>query len=371
MNNYYEANMPSGVKPNATTSGNVVKKYIKDKYVKKLWIDEEEDDPVYLYQSGQLDDKEDKQKKKEEKRKEKGKRKEERRKRKEEKKKVKEAKNSVKKAGDLINFTEEDAFGDFHEGASESNGNRKDDGMGDLIGGDDDFGEFVTPDNGQKDNDFGDFISSDNTAPGSVSFNTPPQPQDSNLINNLSDLYNQNPKQPEISDNKYAALENLAHQFPQPQANLFTGMNVNAPPAYTDPFKAQNPTNFTQQPQSWANPTPQAAPFSQPDPFSQPQSDPFSQSQFPPQSNTFAQSFPSQPAFTPAAPANYYQNSSTPFSSNPTEKGGDLFGLKATLKSNKQYHKYDNRAMEYTQASKPKEQSSNAFSGLVSSQWNS
>jgi hypothetical protein len=58
MNNYYEVNMPSGMKPNQNSIIDDVKKYVKNKYVKKIWIDEDEDDPVYLFQNGEYEKKE-------------------------------------------------------------------------------------------------------------------------------------------------------------------------------------------------------------------------------------------------------------------------------------------------------------------------
>jgi hypothetical protein len=50
--------MPSGVKPNQNSIIDDVKKYVKNKYVKKIWIDDEEDDPVYLFQNGEYEKKE-------------------------------------------------------------------------------------------------------------------------------------------------------------------------------------------------------------------------------------------------------------------------------------------------------------------------
>jgi len=45
MNDYYEANLPFGKKPNATSSSSQINRFIKEKYVKKLWVNEDEDDP--------------------------------------------------------------------------------------------------------------------------------------------------------------------------------------------------------------------------------------------------------------------------------------------------------------------------------------
>lgn len=57
MNNYYEVNMPSGVKPTQNSIADDVKKYVKNKYVKKIWIDENDDDPVWQYMNGEYEDK--------------------------------------------------------------------------------------------------------------------------------------------------------------------------------------------------------------------------------------------------------------------------------------------------------------------------
>ena len=65
MNDYYEQNMPDHVKPQQHTDTNTVTRFIKDKYVKKKWINEDEDDPVELYQSGKLEKKMRKKEKKE------------------------------------------------------------------------------------------------------------------------------------------------------------------------------------------------------------------------------------------------------------------------------------------------------------------
>jgi hypothetical protein len=48
MNEYYEANF-KGVKPNPGTDSDTVKRFIHDKYVKKKWISEDEEDPVKLF----------------------------------------------------------------------------------------------------------------------------------------------------------------------------------------------------------------------------------------------------------------------------------------------------------------------------------
>ena len=366
MNEYYEANMPSGTKPVATTDTSIVKTFIKNKYVRKLWVDEDEDDPVYLFQSGKLDKKEKKKEKKKQKKEEKAKRKEERRKRKLEKKQKKEENEP-----NLVDFEDSKAqedFGDFQEGESAKDEVKNDNGLGDLIGGDDGFGDFVQPEH--KEDDFGDFVSSGETTSNSTAFNPPSQ--NSGVINNLSDLYNQNPNPSESSDNKYAALENLGQGYGQPAGNMFQGMNFAGGNNYNGFNQPQN-TGFpssgfgAQQPQSWANPTPQV--------------DPFSQNSFPsqpsfPQSTGFGQSSTSPPSFTSSAPtatsSHTPQAASTGFYSKPKkDDSNDLFGLKATLKENNKYHKYDKAPMGYASVTKPKPAGTNAFSGLVSSQWNS
>lgn len=98
MNEYYEANLPSGKKPIATSSSAMTNRFIKEKYVKKLWVDEEEDDPVYLFKSGELSQKQKKQERKEKKKQEKAKKKEEK-KRKKERKMRKKAKDEEKGKG--------------------------------------------------------------------------------------------------------------------------------------------------------------------------------------------------------------------------------------------------------------------------------
>jgi len=77
MNDYYEANLPSGKKPNATSSSSQINRFIKEKYVKKLWVNEDEDDPVYLFQSGELSKQQKKKERKEKKKNDRAKRKEE------------------------------------------------------------------------------------------------------------------------------------------------------------------------------------------------------------------------------------------------------------------------------------------------------
>lgn len=57
MNNYYEVNMPSGVKPTQNSIADDVKKFVKNKYVKKMWVDKNDDDPVWQYMNGEYEDK--------------------------------------------------------------------------------------------------------------------------------------------------------------------------------------------------------------------------------------------------------------------------------------------------------------------------
>ena len=376
MNDYYEANMPSGVKPGPSTDSNTIKKFIKDKYVKKLWVDEDEDDPVWLYQSGEL---EKRQKKKERKQK----KKKDKERRKEEKKRKKDAKKDAPAASNLIDFAEGDDFGDFQDGEGaemEARGKQANDELGDLIGADDGFGEFQAPEN--KDDDFGDFVSSDNNATHSSFGSVPPQPQNNNshLLNNLSNLYGQNQStHSDDQNNKYAALENLGQQFPQQQQpqNMFQGMNVGGGDAFSSGFQQQQQPGFdnngfpnlTHQ-HSWGG--------------SSQSNDLFGNQQ---------NSFPSQPSFpqstgfnsgfghshTSSMPANSFNYNTQPApvqSSKPAESSGsnDLFGLKATLKKNNKFHKYDKpmggAPSSFVTQKKP-QQNPNAFSGLVSAQWNS
>ena len=55
MNEYYEYNMPDHKKPDQTTATDSVKRFIKEKYVKKIWINDDEDDPVELFHSGKFE----------------------------------------------------------------------------------------------------------------------------------------------------------------------------------------------------------------------------------------------------------------------------------------------------------------------------
>jgi len=48
MNEYYECNF-KGIKPNPGTDQETTKRFIHDKYVKKKWIDEDQEDPVKLF----------------------------------------------------------------------------------------------------------------------------------------------------------------------------------------------------------------------------------------------------------------------------------------------------------------------------------
>lgn len=45
MNKYYEAEF-EGTKPNPSTNSDTVSRFIKDKYVKGKWVDEDMKDPV-------------------------------------------------------------------------------------------------------------------------------------------------------------------------------------------------------------------------------------------------------------------------------------------------------------------------------------
>lgn len=124
MNDYYESRIPSGKKPTPTTDIESVKRFIKDKYVKKLWIDEDEEDPVMLYQTGQTDKAKKKKEKKDKKEKKEKKEKKDKKEKKEKKEKKTKGLQDQTKADedDLIDFKEEgnDDFGDFQE-ARETN----------------------------------------------------------------------------------------------------------------------------------------------------------------------------------------------------------------------------------------------------------
>jgi len=396
MNEYYEKNMPSGMKPTANSSASIAKKFIKDKYVKQLWLDEEEDDPVYLYQSGKFEKRQKKKDKKEKKKKDK----KEKKKKKEEKKRRDKDRQEKEEQADFIDFEEaqDDDFGDFQE-ATGGKVEENDEGMGDLIGGSNDFGDFVTPteDKAKHQDDFGDFISSGDTASGSSAFITPPSASASNafgaptndLTNNLSNLYSQSQPKTSESENKYAALENLGTGFGQPQSNMFTGMSVGQPSGFGDQFQPPFNGGFATQTQSWANPASNTQPTFSQNQFSSQSSFP-SQSSVPPQSSFpqstgFSDPFSTPSSFTPrmTSPA-MDLGSSAPMSTAPpytkpaagsSSLQTDLFGLKATLQSNNKMHKYNKPVGSGAGGYMPSDAkqsvgSTNAFSGLVSTQWN-
>lgn len=293
--------------------------------------------------------------------------------RKEEKKRNKEKKQND---ANLIDFVEEkDAFGDFHEGESATNekNNKQNNDYNNLIGNDDnDFGEFVVPENNKKDDDdFGDFISSaNNTTSHSAVFNSAPQVNNNNLLNNLSSLYNQAPPQSD-PNNKYAALENINQPYmvQQPANDIFFGMNLNAGGAgYNQGFQQPQPTFNLNAPQpglvhqhSW-NGASQSTDF-------------FGQNQFQSQP-----AFPEPTGFNqPFASARVYNSSDSNFMSGQTSSiaqsappSGDLFGLKATLKQNNKYHKYDKAGSAFSMTSdSSKKKDTSVFSGLVATQWKS
>ena len=389
MNEYYEKEKPSSTTITPTSSSSEAKKFIKDKYVRKIWLDEEEDDPVYLYQNGDLEKSKKKKEKKEKKRKDK-KRKKEEKKRRKKAARVKKQENQ----GDFIDFEEgDDGFGDFQEADGGNEESKKQD-VGDLIGGDG-FGDFVQPTQApvKKDDDFGDFISSDVTATSASPFETPAPA--SALSNNLSNLYNQSQPQPQVSepDNKYAALENMmgggAFHQPQPQSNMFSGMTVNPSPGFPSQFQQAAFPQAQPEPSGWANPAPQAQPGFTQAAFPQAQSAfPQAQAQFPAQNG-----FPAAPSDPFGAPASQTYRATAPAmdlgsltapgpslykktSAQPAETGADMFGLKATLKSQNKIHKYNKPMGGSTggfsnTGSKSKINNTGAFSGLVSTQWNS
>lgn len=373
MNDYYEFNMPEHKKPQQSTDTETVRRFIKDKYIKKLWVNDEEDDPVYLYQSGEFEKRRKKKEKKEKKKKEK----------KEKKKQEQKTKDKPAKATDepnLIDFTGGDDFGDFQDGdhaQSESNAKSSND-FGDLIGGskNDDFGDFVTPEN--KDDGFGDFIdpganqmhhsNSCNSVPHATS-NQSSSNGHKDLLNNLGNLYNQNTNTQSQNDpnNKYAALENMGNSFPQQQPqNMFLGMNMGG--------------NSWHQPQSQNN-----APFSSEFPnLTHQHSFPGYSSGVSDNSSGFApQAFPTQQqhfhnfghlhhASSNPPQSNYnfnYNTGSSGFnlsnqaqaSSTSGTNNSDMFGLKATLM---QKSKHTNMS-----GAPKQKQDTSAFSGLMSTQW--
>ena len=375
MNEYYEANMPAHRKPDSTTDSKTIRQFIKDKYVKKLWVKEEDDDPVQLYQSGDLEKKMKKKAKKEQKKKDK--------KEKKEKKREKEAAKATEKANDmnLLDFQEGDDFGDFQE-ADQSQAQQPDNGLGDLIGttdNDNDFGDFTTPEV-NNDDGFGAF---EEAAPPSAGidmgiFNTAaPQAntaQNSNLINNLSNLYNQNPT-PSDPNNKYAALESLngpsyPQQHPQPQqtSDMFFGMSMNG--GNTNNF------GFQQQPQQQNMFNNSGFPsMSHQNSYPAPTSTTFQPQSFPTQS--FSSGFggpagmtssvpPSQPPAFSFTSSSSVSNSTTSTTPNSNSGSNDLFGLKKTLEQKNKMFKYNHGST----GSSNSNNNGGAFGSLVSTQWN-
>lgn len=309
--------------------------------------------------------------------------------RKSENKERKIRREAKEKQNDMFDFNEEkEEFGDFQEAENSSMSTKKDNGIEDLIGGNDnEFGDFVMPESSKKEDDFGDFISSENTAVNSIAFGTSGG-ENGNLVNNLSNLYSQT-NQNSDPDNKYAALENIGTGYNQPQPQMYNNMGGNPINSFPDPFHIQNTgfhnTGFPSQSQ------PQAQPQSWATSQSQPTADIFSQNQFSaqtsfPQSSGFAQSFSNPPAFTHTTPTPPVSTGvgfksqpahSVPFAKAPITQAkknnnGDLFGLKATLKEKNKIHKYNNEpAWKSSAPVKSKVGNPNAFSGLVSTQWNS
>jgi hypothetical protein len=285
----------------------------------------------------------------------------------------------------LIDFVEEtDEFGDFVHGESVTNEveTKRGNDFGNLIGDDDnDFGDFVSPENNKKEeDDFGDFISStDNNAAHSNMFNSAPQSNASNndhIINNLSSLYSQAPPQSDPS-NKYAALENITQQQPfnvqQPPSDIFFGMSMGTGSGnYNQGFQQpQNAFNLTaplpglSHQHSWTGPSQSTGFFGQNQFANQPAHPPAS---------GFNQPFSGTNAINAPAPApnsfNYQSNSSKQISVQ--KEGGDLFGLKATLQQNHKYHKYDKANSGFSMASAgTKKKDTSVFSGLVATQWKS
>lgn len=385
MNNYYEANMPDGAKPQQNTNVESVKKFIKDKYVKKAWVNEDEEDPVWLYQSGEWEDyqkKKDKKKEKKEKKKKEKKPKDEKKAKDEKKSKGKEEKP---KGADLIDFAGDDGFGDFQDGdiafKKEIKSKSTNDEFGDLIGGDDGFGDFQMAENKNNDDDFGDFVSS-NSDPGHSSnlFSTPTPAafstpnNNTNLINNLSNLYNQAPPASD-PNNKYAALETMGQPFqPTPSADLFFGMSMGSNNSFGTQQPQMNTFYSTQQPNlthqhSWSGSVNTQS------------SDIFNSGpQFPSALNGQY----TQPSLHShhSGYSSHHNKSSTPppsafnyntVSAKDTKKDTDPFGLKATLQQKGKGYSNTNTSSKYTYGSSmlggAKKADTNAFSGLVSTQW--
>lgn len=361
MNDFYEANMPDSSKPEQSTDVKTVERFIKDKYVKKLWVNDDDENPVELYQSGELEKRLKKKEKKDKKKKEK-------KAKKEKAEKAEKRDQKTTNEPNLIDFQEGDDFGDFEQPVV----NSKDDGFGDLIGADsnNDFGDFATPSD-SKDDEFGDF-----TAPtASTGFDmnafashfTVPTPtpvdtsKNSNLINNLSNMYSQSTATFDPS-NKYAALETMGGGSYQTQqaaqnSNMFFGMSMSAPSnafGYQQPAQSFDSFGFPNLTHTNSYP---------------PSNDAFGGATFPSQSAStgfgFNANFASQPVKQPS-----FTHSSSYGSTNNTKPAApgkvDMFGLKETLKKNNKMYKY-NHGVEPTKSAL---QDNNAFSSLVATQWN-
>jgi hypothetical protein len=368
MNDYYEANMPDHLKPQPSTHVETVKKFIKDKYLKKLWVNDDDENPVQLYMDGEFKTQKKKKEKKTKKSKKKGTKEECKNKTKKETKSETQA-NSP----DLIDFDDEaDDFGDFQnaETALETRAKTQNDEIGDLIGGEDnDFGDFMSPENNKKDDDFGDFMNANqNNLPQNNSFQSAPSTinqaaGNSHLINNLSNLYSQSQANFD-PNNKYAALETMIPQFTQQQhTNMFLGMDMNGNGLNgfhnnNNGFKA-GPPPLTHQ-HSWSG-------------FESTNNDVFSNQPFSTQQPTSNLNLNNQHSF--GSHHNSFSSTSVwqpvaaaqpKLAVKKTDE--DLFGLKATLKENNKVHKYNKQGVLISQ---PKQSSSSAFSGLVATQWNS
>lgn len=362
MNEYYEANMPGHAKPVQSTSTDTVSRFIKDKYVKKLWINEDDEDPVELYVSGELEKRRKKNEKKEQKKQDK---KEKKKQDKKDKKKQEKKEKKDPNEPDLINFVEGDDFGDFQEPENQ-NGKQDENGIGDLVfgnGGIDDFGDFVTPEQKKNDDDFGDFTDPTastgidmnffNTAAPATSSVHKSSENSNNLINNLSSLYSQS--QPAFdSNNKYAALENLGHQYPQqpvPNAGMFFGMSIGQ-----DSFGYNQPSAFPNV--GFPQMTHQT---SYPPSFSTSHA-PFGHEHKPHFSTSTAPKFDSRPVFgAEKAKSSKAEGSSFSFATFLGEP--DL----APKKSNSTQSA--NNLFKTKQPTKKAEHNPNAFSGLMTSQW--
>ena len=57
MNEYYEWTMPTDHKPTPSSKQREIISFVQNKYIKKIWVNEEAEDPVKLYKSGEFNKK--------------------------------------------------------------------------------------------------------------------------------------------------------------------------------------------------------------------------------------------------------------------------------------------------------------------------